>query len=512
MYNVLIVDDERIIREGIANGLQWESLGLSLAGLAKNGAEGLDMLEEKNIDIAIIDIKMPVLSGLDMVEQARNKGIQTEFIVLSGYDDFEYAHKAMQNGVKHFLLKPTAPEDIIRALKDVCEQITKKQETASLAERYKESNRKLKTLMKEQFLRDGILGRVYTKEEQAYFVDFLEIKERKFSAVVLQLSPGQDPGNIFLARSAAEDYFGESLFLCAIIHDLIYFIIDACGKKALLSSVQGLVDTLESLGLTQITATFSQHWDMLSPASSSNDLETCIRFRFWVPDAKIITPEDVELSASDPQPFTFHSQTLLNCLRSGDFDTAKEELDTFFEMLLNQKSSIEIAKFYSMRLYMELLNQYRGSVIDYLNESKVILQMKTLQEVQDFIISFASEMAEANRAQFKKLSNKKIDKMIQCIEENLGNEELSLKWLANNLLYFNNDYLGKLFKKEMGVSFTSYVIKRRIEKACELFRENPQTHVYDVADKTGFGGNTQYFSQVFKRETGILPSEYQKSL
>lgn len=512
MYNVLIVDDERIIREGIANELSWEELGLSLTGLASNGKEGLELLRKQSIDIAIIDIKMPILNGLDMVEQARQEGIQTEFIILSGYDDFEYAHKAMSNGVKYFLLKPTAPEDIIGALNGVCEQIEKKREAARLADKYEESNRKLKSLMKEQFLRDGILGRVYSEEEQAYFLDFLGIKDRKLSAVVLQVNTGKDPGHIFLARSIAEDYFGDSLFLCTIIHDLVYFIIDARGKKALLSCVRGLVDELKKIGFSQITATFKEQWDMLSPASSCNDLEACIRFRFWVPDAEIITPEDAELSDSDTQPFVFHSQTLLNCLRCGDFDTAKEELDIFFDLLLNQKSSIEIAKFYSMRLYMELLNIYRGSITDYLNGSNIIQQMKTLYEVRDYIVSFAREMAEENRAQFEKKSNKKIDKMVQCIEENLGNEELSLKWMANNLLYFNNDYLGKLFKKEMGISFTSYVIKRRIERACELFRQEPYAHVYEIAERTGFGDNTQYFSQVFKKETGVLPSEYQKSL
>lgn len=483
MYNVLIVDDERIIREGIANELPWEKLGLSLSGLASNGKEGLEFLRKTPVDVAIIDIKMPVLNGLDMVETARSEGIQTEFIILSGYDDFEYAHKAMKNGVKYFLLKPTGPDEIIGALKEACEQIKKRRETASLVAKYEENSRKLKSLMKEQFLRDGILGRVYSDEEKLYYRDFLEIKDKRFSAVVLQVNTGKDPGQIFLARSVAEEYFGESLYLCTIIHDLIYFVIDFRGKKALLDSVRSLIDKLKDIGLSQVTATFKQNWDMMSPASSCNDLEACIRFRFWVPDAEIITPEDVEISDSNPQPFAFHSQPLLNCLRCGDFDTAKEDLDTFFNLLLNQKSSIDIAKFYSIRLYLELLNSYRGDIADYMDGSNKIQQMKTLQEVRDYIVSFAFEMAEDSRTQFEKKSNKKIDKMIQCIEENLGNEELSLKWLSNNLLYFNNDYLGKLFKKEMGVSFTSYVIKRRIERACELFKENPQAHVYAVAEK-----------------------------
>lgn len=512
MYSVLIVDDEKIIREGIANEMPWEELGLSLAGVASNGQEGLLRLKEEQIDIAIADIKMPVLSGLEMVEAARAEGIQTEFIVISGYEDFEYAHTAMKNGVKYFLLKPTSPEDIVNALKGVCEKLDKKREAARLEYKYEESNRKLKALMKEQFLRDKLLGKVYTKEEQDYFLNFLGIKNKELSAVALWVNAEKDPGRIFLARSIAEDYFGEKLALCTIIHDLVYFIIDCAAQKELLKKVEGLVKELKKIGFTHVTATFKEKWDILSPASSCDDLEECIRFRFYVPDAEIITPEDAELAESDTPVFVFGTQTLLNCLRCGDFDSAKTEIESFFELLLNQKSNTETAKFHSLRLYTELLNIYRGSAENYLNGSNAIMQMKTLNEVKEYIISFAEEMARENRAKIEKKSNRKIDKMLSCIEENLANEEFSLKWLANNLLYFNNDYLGKLFKKEVGVSFTSYVIKRRIEKACELFRENPEAHIYDVAEKTGFGDNTQYFSQVFKKEMGVVPSEWQKSL
>lgn len=512
MYKVLIVDDEKIIREGMAGAIEWDELNLKLAGAVSNGMEGLIQLRNGDIDIAIVDIKMPVMDGIAMIEKVREEGIQTEFIIISGYDDFEYAHRAMGNGVKYFLLKPTQPQEITDALKDIIAQIGRKEKAVYIENKYKESAEKLKKLMKEQFLRDCILGRVYSDEEEKYYLENLEMDEKNFSAVALQVNIKTSPENIFFVRSIAEEYFGECLFVCAIIDDLVYFVIDSQQEKDLILYVQGLLDALKDAGYYGLAATYCTKWDMTSPQKSSNEMETCLRCKFWVPDAEIITRSDVDFPKDERQTFVFHSQTLINSIRCGGFDEARAELNSFFEMLVKQKSSIEAAKFYSIRLYAELLGICTDSPKTYTDAASDILKMETLAQIRDYTVSFALSITEKNLTQLKKRSNKKIDKMVECIEENLSNEQLSLKWLSSNLLYFNCDYLGKLFKKEMGVSFTNYVVKKRIELACKLFCEDPQLHIYDVAEKTGFGDNTQYFSQVFKKEMGILPSDYQKTL
>ena len=107
MYKVIIVDDERIIRAGIAKIIPWEENNLTLEGLAINGKEGLEMIREKLPDIAIVDIKMPILSGIELIAQVRKEKLNTEFIILSGHDEFDYARTAMNYGVKHYILKPT---------------------------------------------------------------------------------------------------------------------------------------------------------------------------------------------------------------------------------------------------------------------------------------------------------------------------------------------------------------------------------------------------------------------
>lgn len=512
MYKVLIADDEKIIRDGIAGAIDWQALNLELAGTAANGKDGLELLSAGDIDIAIVDIKMPVMDGITMIEQVRGSGIQTEFIVISGYDDFEYAQRAMSSGVKYFLLKPTQPCEITDALKDIIEQIKRKEKAACVKDKYKESTQKLKKLMKEQFLRDCILGRAYSDEEQKYYLETLEINEKIFSAAALQVNIKINPENIFLVRSIAEEYFGDCLFVCTIVDDLIYFVIDAQQEKDLILYVQGLLDALKDAGYYGLTATYCTRWDMAAPQKSSNEMEACLRSKFWVPDAEIIARSDIAPPKDGRQSFVFNYQTLLNSAGCGAFDETRAEIDSFFELLNKQESSIEAAKFYSIRLYTELLSISADSPKTYTEAAGDILKMETLAQIHDYTLSFALCITEKNLTRLKKKSNKQIDKMLNCIEENLSNEELSLKWLSNNLLYFNCDYLGKLFKKEMGISFTNYVVKKRIELACKLLRGNSQLRIYDVAEQTGFGDNTQYFSQVFKKEMGILPSDYQKTL
>ena len=104
-----------------------------------------------------------------------------------------------------------------------------------------------------------------------------------------------------------------------------------------------------------------------------------------------------------------------------------------------------------------------------------------------------------------------IRKMIEEVDENVGNPCLSLKWVANEKLYMNSDYLGKLFKKETGQKFSAFVATRRIDKAVEIIEQEDDIKVFELAERLGFGNNPQYFSQIFKKVTGLSPSDLIKS-
>lgn len=128
MLRLMIADDERIIRETIRNLIDWESLGIKLTGLCKNGLEAYDMILDEYPDIVLTDIRMPGLSGLELIEKIHLLDPSIHFIILSGYEEFSYAKQAMKFGVKHYLLKPCNESQIIESIKETIADIEKEPE------------------------------------------------------------------------------------------------------------------------------------------------------------------------------------------------------------------------------------------------------------------------------------------------------------------------------------------------------------------------------------------------
>lgn len=122
MYKVLIVDDERIIRDGIASVIEWEQHEMTLAGTAKDGIEAYEMIKRSLPDIVITDIIMPGMNGLDLIAKVSEEYKDITFIILSGHGEFNYASKAMAFGVKHYILKPCDESTIIPVLKKVIKE------------------------------------------------------------------------------------------------------------------------------------------------------------------------------------------------------------------------------------------------------------------------------------------------------------------------------------------------------------------------------------------------------
>ncbi len=119
MYKVLIVDDERIIREGIGNSIDWDNYGFSLCGMAENGIDAYETIIRDVPDVVITDIKMPGMDGLELISKVNAEYPQIIFIILSGYGEFEFANKAMKYGVKYYLLKPCDENEIIKILEEI---------------------------------------------------------------------------------------------------------------------------------------------------------------------------------------------------------------------------------------------------------------------------------------------------------------------------------------------------------------------------------------------------------
>ena len=131
MLKVIIADDERIIREAIAKYINWSALGLELVSQCANGIEAFNAILDVSPDIAILDIKMPGLSGLDIIKKITETDKDMQFILLSGYGEFEYAQTAMRYGVRHYLLKPSSTDEINACLKEVMAESLKRKKDSN---------------------------------------------------------------------------------------------------------------------------------------------------------------------------------------------------------------------------------------------------------------------------------------------------------------------------------------------------------------------------------------------
>lgn len=161
MKQILLVDDERIVLESISKTVNWHACGVTLAGVCKNAFEALEAIKNQHPDIVITDIKMPVMDGLELIHKVREFDTHVEFIILSGYGEFELAKQAMKEGVRHFLLKPCSEEEIREAVAGALKEL-------SMRSRRIESRTEMDELLEDQArdFTDVILDYV-----QAHFAD-----------------------------------------------------------------------------------------------------------------------------------------------------------------------------------------------------------------------------------------------------------------------------------------------------------------------------------------------------
>lgn len=117
MYKVLLVDDEYMIVRGLQKLIPWEEPGFEIVGTAGNGQEALEFVKRQKVDIVITDVTMPILSGIDFLKQSQKESIFFRFIVLSGYQEFEYVKESIQMGAENYLIKPINKEELMETLK-----------------------------------------------------------------------------------------------------------------------------------------------------------------------------------------------------------------------------------------------------------------------------------------------------------------------------------------------------------------------------------------------------------
>nr|WP_288827472.1 response regulator [uncultured Clostridium sp.] len=504
MLKLMIADDERMIRESISSLIDWNSLGIELIGCCGDGIEAYNMILDESPDIVLTDIRMPGISGLELVERVSQTDMDIQFIILSGFGEFEYAKQAMKYRVHHYLLKPSNEEQIIESMKDVIKEYYHRRAFKDLQDRQKALTYHLHHSVLANIINEGIFMEDCTQpawDVYSGFMDFcytgyelcyLHYLEEPLLETALRLI------NNYMTESAPgiavySIYVKNTLILFFESHQVSYELLDDFMSRLSFKDQSVTPDYHRSTypNLIQLIETLTakiRRYGMIYFMNGLRPVPIC-NYKNLIEKIEQLTSLLMEADTAVQQAGFKELESTLHDISNPDF--------------LKQAGSRIIIK-------LTAGNRYGSSVVA--TEYLMTLNQQTDPEIiRNMLMEKISRILDESLETSKPYSPF-IEKVIQYVENNLDNPSLTLKWIADNYLFMNVDYVSARFMKETRQKFSNYLTTQRIQKAKQLLSEGRSEQIQWIAEKVGCGNNPQYFSQIFKKNTGMSPSAYVKRI
>lgn len=504
MLKLIIADDERIIRETISHLIDWNSLGIELIGSCSDGIEAYNLILDESPDIVMTDIRMPGLSGLELVERIAQSDLNIQFILLSGFGEFEYAKKAMKYRVRHYLLKPCNEEQIIESMKDVIQEYYRRRAFQELQDKQRALTDNLHHSIISNIISEGVslpetasfpwemYSRFMDFNNTGYELSYLYYLEEEYLrttiASIYNYMKKNAPG-----IAVYSIYVKNTLMIFFESHQVSYKHLDqflmsltpasqATGTEYRRQSFSGLAGLMEHL-IVKI-----RRYEIIYFMNGLHPVPTC-NYKNLIAKVEQLTTNLAKAKETQRTDLLAQLKMVLDDISNPDlFKSLAAGMIIKLAANSNTYSPIEATQFL-LRLNQE-------------SEPEIIRTM-----LYNIISGIMVQMTEAPRPY-----SSFIEKMMQYVEENLSNPNLTLKWIAENYLYMNVDYVSKRFIKETNQKFSNYLTSLRIQKAKQLLTEANSEQIQWIAEQVGCGNNPQYFSQIFRKNTGMTPSAYAKNI
>lgn len=531
MLKLLIADDEKTICSLIARLLDWNQLGFEIIGMAYTGIDAFEMIKEKRPDIIISDIRMPGYDGIELIKKTKEAQIETEFVMISGFKQFEYAQNAMKYGVKYYLLKPIEEDKLLEIVQEIRKSILDKKEHDIYENNLKLEIEETKDKMRKKFLASIIWGGnekdtdrdIINREYSTRF------EEGVFQAALVKIdTDGEEGESIGSIIKELEKHTGILEKVCKehITADMNSGIIilfnykleqEALVKKKieeLYESIKRYTDRFEGfsvvIGVGRKMNNFSESNICLKTAVDA------IRYRIRIADAGIIYLEDYKFEPYNIETIITEGkkQNYLSKIVSGDIRGAQECLASTLRMIKYSYINYSpLLIFDVLTCYVNLLTDYCSQYF-YVNEYENSLRkwnnrIDNIRRERQLIIeteSLIKEILEYIDEEKKQKDIKPIRKVKEYIEKNYM-QEISLNQLAE-LVDMNASYLSSVFKKETGMAYSEYLVQCRIKQASRLLVETGLS-IREIACQSGYQ-DARYFSKLFSKQVGLKPSEYRK--
>lgn len=482
MYTLLIVDDEEIEREGMAQFIPWDSYEIKVVSTARNGAEGLEKIAKFRPDLAIVDIKMPVMNGIEMIRQAKEQYPDMTFVVLSGYGDYEFTSQAMELGVRHYILKPCDESKMIPVLNKAFAELEEARKKNARSEKLETEARLLKPYAREQLFRDLLLGKAQASSGARQLVDELGGEQRMVLLLDFRLKCGFDSLERYVVGNMLGDLLpdGTLLMTTGVDRDVLV-LADAMAESSVETAVQVLKKEFKRF----------ETLPMLSSASRTGTLaELSVLFRQ--------AQELLQLNMDENEP------ALLRPSRNAALpETVNEIFD--LEALRQTGSYEELLQELAFSFAKMEAKDYRPQQRQKLCELAWKLLFEDKAAPEDSLPAWTDALTAAwNHPQPDARSRE----IFLAIYENLPEPEFSLQTIAQQRLFMSEDHLRRIFSQMTGNRFSAYLEHCRITQARRLLEFQPDMKISRLAELVGYPLDGQYFSKVFRKICGVTPTEY----
>ena len=518
MYNVLIADDEIEVREGLKLKADWEGMGFAISGEAANGVEAAGLLQSGHYDLLLTDMNMPVMDGVKLLDICRTHNPSIEIIIITGYEDFQYARAGVRNHAMDYLLKPVTREDLRAALIRIKEELDKKRKAREDSERIQWRLSQYYQQMKTHFILDLVKGSKLPPSSLPERIRLFHLEEWQHSEVCFltaglreinhtSASESRVPEDLHLpfqmvCRELTESYTESALVFQDTAHPGImhFMIMDGVQhefSERLRVQMMSYLTMEVQIGIG-LTVTGLERWkegyvhSLLAWNMAGRQAEQAQTIK--VTDHSPLIPEEI-------------NRAMHRCLLRGELDSFRSMIRKELDDAFRRSPSRLIRCLLQISLLMESATvdcmRHAHSTQSRWISPEWVLWLETPEQAERLLMQWAQDFA--NGQQPTEIAEETMIESAKCyIEENYM-QEITLTSLAEQFNY-HPTYFSEMFKEGAGISFIQYLTETRMKHATRLLKET-QLSVWDITELTGFS-SPSYFSARFKKVHHMSPSEY----
>lgn len=532
---VFLVEDEMVIRRGIKNSIDWEKEGYIFCGEASDGELAYPMIIKEKPDILITDIRMPFMDGLELCKLVKKELPNIKILILSGYDEFDYAKEAIRLGVTEYLLKPISSGKLLEALNGVSESIRREKEDKDLVRKYMEEMRENTEHEKQKFFEQMIAGNLS-------MADALETGKK----CEMNLSAGMY--NLLLFRFTlgkenrkSGELLGEAEYAIEKLTERLEYVFEfqrgvegwafllmADNEEQMSERVKELSKDLEEI--MKNYSTIAYFGGIGQPVARLRELEESFReaeralaARFTMELNRIISVEDIRMAQNvdtldDIEITSFgeieKTRTMLEkFLNNG----AEDEIDEFVDVYINElpeenlksvlmRQYIIMDAYIVMMSFCEKIEGIEGEMQAQSEELKNSMKtIQTLEEIKNYIRMLLKKIIGVRDT----ISGRRYSDIIEIAKDQIRktymSDEISLNTIAAEV-GMSPSYFSSIFSKEMGKTFVEYLTEIRMDRAKELLMCSSMK-TSEIGYEVGYK-DPHYFSYIFKKTQNCTPKEF----